>query len=463
MSNQYDAIIIGTGQSGPALAGRLNSEGLRTAIIERGLVGGTCVNVGCIPTKTLVASARTAYMAREAARFGVQIPGDIAVDMAAVKARKDEISGASNRGVTRWIEGMDNVDLIRGHASFASSNAVEINGETIEADKIFINVGGRARVPNWEGIDEVPYLNNSSMMDVDILPQHLIIVGGSYIGLEFAQMYRRFGSEVTVVEKHDRIIGRDDDDVSNTVKEILEGEGVRFRLNADCFRVRKTDTGVAIRVSCDEGPEEVTGSHLLAAVGRDPNTDDLGLERAGVETNRFGFINVDDQLRTNVPGIWAIGDVNGRGAFTHTSYNDYEIVAANLFDDDPRKVTDRILCYGLFVDPPLGRIGMTEREVRASGKPALIGRRMMTQVGRAREFGETRGFIKIIVDADSEEILGAAILGLNGDEVIHCLLDTMYARRPYTVVSRAVHVHPTVAELIPTVLQGMVPLERLKH
>lgn len=463
MSNPYDAIIIGTGQSGPALAGRLNSEGLRTAIIERGLVGGTCVNVGCIPTKTLVASARTAYMAREAARFGVQIPGDIAVDMAAVKARKDEISGASNRGVTRWIEGMDNVDLIRGHASFASSNAVEINGETIEADKIFINVGGRARVPNWEGIDEVPYLNNSSMMDVDFLPQHLIIVGGSYIGLEFAQMYRRFGSEVTVVEKHDRIIGRDDDDVSNTVKEILEGEGVRFRLNADCFRVRKTDTGVAIRVSCDEGPEEVTGSHLLAAVGRDPNTDDLGLERAGVETNRFGFINVDDQLRTNVPGIWAIGDVNGRGAFTHTSYNDYEIVAANLFDDDPRKVTDRILCYGLFVDPPLGRIGMTEREVRASGKPALIGRRMMTQVGRAREFGETRGFIKIIVDADSEEILGAAILGLNGDEVIHCLLDTMYARRPYTVVSRAVHIHPTVAELIPTVLQGMVPLERLKH
>ncbi|MDH3635947.1 MAG: FAD-containing oxidoreductase [Gammaproteobacteria bacterium] len=459
MSNQYEAIIIGTGQSGPALAGRLNAEGLRTAIIERGLVGGTCVNVGCIPTKTLVASARAAYMAREAPRFGVQIPGDIAVDMVAVKARKDEISGASNRGVTSWIEGMDNVDLIRGHASFTGPNAVEINGETIEAEKIFINVGGRARVPDWEGIDEIPFLNNSSMMDVDFLPQHLIIVGGSYIGLEFAQMYRRFGSEVTVVEKHDRIIGRDDDDVSNAVRKILEGEGVQFRLNADCFRVRKTDTGVAIRVSCDEGPEEVTGSHLLAAVGRDPNTDDLGVDRAGVETNRFGFINVDDQLRTSVPGIWAIGDVNGRGAFTHTSYNDYEIVVANLFDDDPRKVTDRILCYGLFVDPPLGRIGMTEREVRASGKPALIGKRMMTQVGRAREFGETRGFIKIIVDAETEEILGAAILGLNGDEVIHCLLDTMYARRPYTVIARAVHIHPTVAELIPTVLQGMVPLE----
>ena len=459
MSTRYDAIVIGTGQSGPALAGRLNAEGYRTAIIERDRVGGTCVNVGCIPTKTLVGSARVAYMAREAARFGVAITGDVTVDMAAVKARKDEVSGASNQGVTNWIEGMDNVDLIRGHARFVGPDAVEINGENIEAEKIFVNVGGRARVPDWEGIDEVPFLTNSSMMDVDFLPEHLIIVGGSYIGLEFAQMYRRFGSEVTVVEMNDRIISRDDDDVSDAVKEILEGEGVRFRLNADCIGARATSTGVAVRVSCEEDPTDVTGSHLLVAVGRVPNTDDLGLEHAGVETSRFGFINVDDQLRTNVPGVWAIGDVNGRGAFTHTSYNDYEIVAANLFDDDPRNVTERILCYGLFTDPPLGRIGMTEKEVRASGRRALIGKRMMTRVGRAREFGDTRGFIKIIVDADTEEILGAGILGLNGDEAIHCLLDTMYAGRPYTVVSRAVHIHPTVAELIPTVLQEMVPLE----
>lgn len=459
MKKKYDAIVIGTGQSGPALAGRLNQEGLKTAIMERKLVGGTCVNVGCIPTKTLVGSARVAYLARQARRFGVSIEGDISVDMSRVKARMDEVAGASNQGVTNWLEGMDNVDLIRGHAQFTDAHSVEVNGDVLEAEKIFINVGARARVPDWEGLDKVPFFTNSSMMAVDFLPEHLIIVGGSYIGLEFAQMYRRFGSEVTVVEMSDRIIGRDDEDVSAAVQEILEGEGVNFRLQAACIEARATESGVAVRVTCEDGPEEETGSHLLLAVGRIPNTDDLGLDKAGIETSQFGMINVDEHLRTNVPGVWAIGDVNGRGAFTHTSYNDYEIVAANLFDDDPRKVTDRILCYGLFIDPPLGRIGMTENEVRASGRRALVGKRMMTRVGRAREFGETRGFIKIIVDADSEEILGAAILGLNGDEAIHCLLDTMYARKPYTVISRATHIHPTVAELIPTVLQEMVPLE----
>ncbi len=459
MPEQYDALIIGTGQSGPALAGRLNQEGLKTAIIERKLVGGTCVNVGCIPTKTLVGSARVAYMAREAKRFGVSIKGDISVDMSQVKARKDDISGASNKGVTDWLSGMENVDLIRGHARFVDAHSVEVNGKVLEAEKIFINVGARARVPDWKGLDDVPFFTNSSMMDVDFLPEHLIIIGGSYIGLEFAQMYRRFGSKVTVVEMQDRIIARDDEDVSAAVQEILEGEGVEFRLKADCLEARATGSGIAVRVSCQEGPEEETGSHLLLAVGRVPNTDDLGLDKAGVDSSQFGFIDVDEHLCTNVSGVWAIGDVNGRGAFTHTSYNDYEIVAANLFDDDPRKVTDRILCYGLFVDPPLGRIGMTEKEVRASGRRALVGKRMMTRVGRAREFGETRGFIKIVVDADTEEILGAAILGLNGDEAIHCLLDTMYAGKPYTVISRAVHIHPTVAELIPTVLQEMVPLE----
>ena len=459
MSTQYDAIIIGTGQSGPALAGRLNQEGLKTAIIERKLVGGTCVNVGCIPTKTLVGSARVAYMAREAERFGVSIKGDISVDMSQVKARKDDISGASNKGVTDWLSGMENVDLIRGHARFVDAHSVEVNGKVLEAEKIFINVGARARVPDWKGLDDVPFFTNSSMMDVDFLPEHLIIIGGSYIGLEFAQMYRRFGSKVTVVEMQDRIIARDDEDVSAAVQEILEGEGVKFRLKADCLEARATGSGIAVRVSCQEGPEEETGSHLLLAVGRVPNTDDLGLDKAGVDSSQFGFIDVDEHLCTNVSGVWAIGDVNGRGAFTHTSYNDYEIVAANLFDDDPRKVSDRILCYGLFIDPPLGRIGMTEQEVRASGRRALVGKRMMTRVGRAREFGETRGFIKIIVDADTDQILGAAILGLNGDEAVHCLLDTMYADKPYTVVSRAVHIHPTVAELIPTVLQEMVPLE----
>lgn len=455
----YDAIIIGTGQSGPPLAARMDSEGLKTAVIERKLIGGTCVNVGCIPTKTLVGSARIAYLAREAHRFGVVVDGDISMDMAAVKARKDEISGASNKGVTDWLNGMENVDLIRGHARFVDAHTVRVNGDVLEAEKIFINVGARARVPDWEGIGQVPFLTNSSIMEVDFLPEHLIIIGGSYIGLEFAQMYRRFGSEVTVVEMQDRVIARDDPDVSDAVKEILEGEGVRFRLNADCIDARKTDSGVAVRVTCEEGPEEESGSHLLLAVGRVPNTDDLGLDVAGIETDDNGYIDVDEHLRTNVPGVWAVGDVNGRGAFTHTSYNDYEIVAANLFDDDPRKVTDRIRCYGLFIDPPLGRVGMTERDIRISGRQALVGKRMMTRVGRAREFGETRGFIKIMVDADTDEILGAAILGLNGDEAIHCVLDAMYARQPYTVISRAVHIHPTVAELIPTVLQGMVPLD----
>ena len=457
--NHYDAIVIGAGQAGPPLAGRMNQEGLRVAVIERKLMGGTCVNVGCIPTKTLVASARTAYYARHARDFGVVIDGDVRVDMKKVKARKDRISGESNRGVTAWVEGMENVDLYRGHARFVDAKTVEVNGEQLEAGKIFINVGARARVPEIPGLPDVSYLTNSGMMEIDFLPEHLIIIGGSYIGLEFAQMYRRFGSEVTIVEMADRIIPRDDEDVSTAVQDILAGEGVTFRLQAECVSVRPHEQGVAVGVSCEADPDEVTGSHLLLAVGRVPNTDDLGLENAGVATNAFGSITVDKHLRTNVPGIWAIGEANGRGAFTHTAWNDYEIVAANLFDDDERNIDDRILCYGLFVDPPLGRVGMTEQQVRESGRRALVGKRMMTRVGRAREFGETRGFIKIVVDADSEEILGAAILGLHGDEAIHCLLDVMYAKKPYTVISRAVHIHPTVAELIPTVLQEMRPLE----
>jgi pyruvate/2-oxoglutarate dehydrogenase complex dihydrolipoamide dehydrogenase (E3) component len=437
----------------------MNQEGLRVAVIERKLMGGTCVNVGCTPTKTLVGSARVAYYARRALDFGVVIDGDVRVDMRKVKARMDQVSGESNRNVTAWVEGMENVDLFRGHASFVDANAVEVDGERLEADKIFIDVGSRARVPDMPGLADVPFLTNSGMMEIDFLPEHLIIIGGSYIGLEFAQMYRRFGSKVTVVEMADRIISRDDNDVSAAVQEILEGEGVTFRLQAECVTARPHGQGVAVGVTCDVGPKEVIGSHLLLAVGRVPNSDDLGLENAGVETNERGFITVDRYLRSNVSGIWAMGEVNGRGAFTHTTYNDYEIVAANLFDDDARSTDDRILCYGLFVDPPLGRIGMTEQAVRKSGRRALVGKRMMTRVSRAREFGDTRGFIKILADADSREILGAAILGMSGDEAIHCLLDLMYAKKPYTVISRAVHIHPTVAELIPTVLQEMQPLE----
>ncbi len=458
MASTFDAIVIGTGQSGPALAARLTGEGLNTAVIERKLFGGTCVNVGCIPTKTLVASARAAYMARRGADFGVVIGGAIDMDMKRVKARKDEVVRQSNEGVTNWLKGMNNLTVYQGHGSFESANSVRVNGEVLEAERIFVNVGARAHVPDIAGLDGVDYLTNSSIMEVDFLPEHLVIIGGSYIGLEFAQMYRRFGSRVSVIEMRGRLIPRDDDDVSDAVREVMANEGVELHLGAECVSFEKRGQGVAVKVSCDNGPEEVVGSHLLLAVGRGPNTGDLGLDKAGVETDGRGYIVVDDQLRTNVAGIWAIGDANGRGAFTHTSYNDYEIVAANLFDNDPRSVADRVTAYGLFIDPPLGRVGLTEREVRDSGRKALIGKRMMTRVGRVRERSETHGFMKLLVDADSERIRGAAVLGIGGDEIIHSVLDVMYADAPYTVIQRAMHIHPTVTELIPTMLGELEPL-----
>ncbi len=459
MSERYDAIIIGTGQAGPSLAGRLTKEGHRTAIIERKLFGGTCVNVGCIPTKTLVASARAAHMARRGRDFGVVIGGDIAVDMERVKARKDGVVRQSNEGVTNWLSNMENLTVYEGHGRLTGTNSVSVDGEVLEAERIILNVGARARVPDMPGLEDVDYLTNSNMMDVDFLPDHLLIVGGSYIGLEFAQMYRRFGSRVTIVEMGDRLISRDDEDVSAAVKEIIENEGIDVRLSAQCISARKSGDGVALDLSCDSGPDEVVGSHLLLAIGRRPNTDDLGVEAAGLELDERGFVTVDDQLRTNVPGIWAIGDVNGRGAFTHTSYNDYEILAANLLDDERRRVSDRITAYALYIDPPLGRVGMTEREVRATGRSALIGEMQMARIGRARERSETQGFMKILIDAETNRILGAAILGIGGDEIIHSLLDVMYADAPYTVIQRAVHIHPTVTELIPTMLGDLKPLE----
>ncbi|MBI4204419.1 MAG: FAD-containing oxidoreductase [Betaproteobacteria bacterium] len=458
MAKQHDAIVIGTGQSGPSLAARLTKEGMKTAIIERKLFGGTCVNVGCIPTKTLVASARAAYIARRAGDFGVVINGPVRVDMQLVKSRKDAVVRQSNEGVTRWLKNMPNLTVYEGHGRLEGPHAVRVNGEVLEADKIFINVGTRANVPEMPGIREVPYLTNSGMMEVDFLPEHLVIVGGSYIGLEFAQIYRRFGSRVTVVEMGPRLIGREDEDVCAAIKEMLEAEGVEVRLNARCLSVEKRGDRVAVKITCDTAPDEVVGSHLLIAVGRVPNTDDLGLDKAGVKTDARGFVVVDDELRTSVPGIWALGDVNGRGAFTHTSYNDYEIIAANLFDGDRRKVTDRITAYALYIDPPLGRAGMTEMEVRASGRRALVGKMLMTREGRARERSETQGFMKILVDAETQNILGAAILGIEGDEAVHSILDVMYAGAPYTVIQRAMHIHPTVTELIPTMLGDLKPL-----
>jgi pyruvate/2-oxoglutarate dehydrogenase complex dihydrolipoamide dehydrogenase (E3) component len=458
VTEKYDAIVIGTGQAGPSLAVRLAKAGRRTAIIERKLFGGTCVNVGCIPTKTLIASARAAHVARRGTEFGVMIEGDVRVDMKRVKARKDSVVRHSNEGVAHWLKSTPNLSVHQGHARFEDPHTVRVNDLLLEAGEIFINVGGRASVPDMPGLADVPYLTNSSMMNVDFLPEHLIIIGGSYIGLEFAQMYRRFGSQVTVVEMGPRPIGREDPEISTMIQSILEGEGVEFRLNSKCLSVAQRAGHIAAGLSCEEQSREVVGSHLLLAVGRVPNTDDLGLDKAGVETDARGYVVVDDELRTSVPGIWALGDVNGRGAFTHTSYNDYEIVAANLFGQDPRRVTDRIPGYALFIDPPLGRVGMSEREVRASGKKALVGTMMMSRVGRALERGETQGSMSVLIDAETKRILGAAILGIESDEVIHSILDVMYAGAPYTVIQRAMHIHPTVSELIPTLLGDLKPL-----
>ncbi len=454
---EFDAIIIGTGQAGPSLAARFAAEGKKTAIVERKLFGGTCVNNGCTPTKALVASARIVHVARRAADYGVTIDGDITVDMKAVKARKDKIVTQSTEGVENWLRNTKNLTVFKGHARFESANTVRVGDELLKADKIFINVGGRAVVP--EGFSNVKYMTNSTIMDVDFVPEHLIIIGGSYIGLEFGQMYRRFGSKVTIIDRGSRLIRREDEDVSEEIKRILSDEGITFRLKANCLSGELDGDKIKINVDCSSGDKHVVGSHLLLATGRQPNTDDLGLDKAGVQMNDRGFIKVDDQLRTNVEGIWALGDCNGQGAFTHTSYNDFEIVAANLFDNDPRKVSDRIMCYGLYIDPALGRVGMTENEVRKSGKKALIATRPMSRIARAKEKGETDGFMKILVDAESKKILGASILGIEGDEIIHSILDIMYADAPYTVIQRAVHIHPTVSELIPTTLAELKPLE----
>ena len=473
MSNStthFDVIIIGTGQAGPPLASSLAKAGMKVAIIERKLFGGTCVNTGCIPTKTLIASAYAAHMARRAAFYGVVLPGaanaEVTVDMKAVKARKDEVSGASRIGVEKMLRTLENCTVYTGHARLESSTTVrvgnelggELGGELLEAPKIYLNVGARAVIPNLPGADQIDYLTNSSMLALDTLPAHLVIVGGSYIGIEFGQMYRRFGSKVTIVEKGPRLIQREDEDVSAAMQEILEKEGIDVRVDAECIRFEKQGDRTAIHLDCKDGEPAVLGSHVLLAMGRRPNTDDLGLDKAGVELDPHGNIVIDDHLRTNVPGIFAMGDCNGHGGFTHTSYNDYEIAAANLLENDPRKVSDRIPCYALYSDPPLGRIGLTETQVRATGKPALIGTRPMSKVGRAVEKGESQGFMKILVDAESKKILGASILGVGGDEAIHCLLDVMYADAPYTTIQRAVHIHPTVSELIPTVLGSLKPL-----
>ncbi|HUJ37859.1 MAG TPA: FAD-containing oxidoreductase [Hyphomicrobium sp.] len=458
MTEHYDAAIIGTGQAGPSLANRLSQAGWKVAVIERGRFGGTCVNTGCMPTKTLVASAYAARLAARAAEYGVVIDGRVGIDMAKVKARKDAVTGTATRNIEMWLRSMPGVTVYQGQARLTSAHEIAVGTQRLRADRIFINVGGRAVIPGIPGLEDVPYLTNESIMEIEFVPEHLIVLGGSYIGLEFAQIFRRFGSRVTVIEAAPRLVPREDEDVSAAIKDILEREHIMIALETKCTSVERTGAGIRLTVDAPSGPAEITGSHLLLAIGRRPNTDQLGLDAAGVEVDRNGFIVTDDMLRTSAPSIWALGDCNGRGAFTHTAYNDFEIVAANLLDGDPRRASDRILTYGLFIDPPLGRVGMTEREARGTGRPLLVATRPMTRVGRAVEKGETLGFMKIAVDAETHKILGAAILGTSGDEAVQCITATMAAGAPYTALQRTVLIHPTVSELIPTLLGSLEPL-----
>lgn len=452
---RFDAIIIGAGQAGPSLAGRLTSAGMSVAIVERHLFGGTCVNTGCKPTKTLVASAYAAHLARRGADYGVMIDTPLRIDMAKVKARADKVIHDSRNGVESWLRGMDKCTVINGHARFESADTIRVGDELLTAPKIFLNVGGRAVVPDMPGVNDVNYLTNTGILQLDRVPKHLVVIGGSYIGLEFAQMYRRFGAEVTVVEKGSHLVSREDAEISEAIHDILLAEGIHIRTNAECITFKQHPDGVAVGVDCTEGAPEIIGSDVLLAVGRRPNTDDLGLDKAGVAVDARGYIKVNDGLATNVPGIFAMGDCNGRGAFTHTAYNDFEIIAANLLDGASRRVSDRLPGYALFIDPPLGRVGMTLTQARATGKKLLVGNRPMTRVGRAVEKGETAGMMQVVVDAETKKILGAAILGTGGDEAIHGILDIMNADADYTQLQWAVPIHPTVSELIPTLLNEM--------
>ena len=458
-AEHFDAIVVGAGQAGPALAARCSREGLRTAVIERGAFGGTCVNVGCVPTKTLVASARAIHMARRGAEFGFATGGELRVDMPRVKARKDAIVKASTEGVEAWMRGLKNTEVIVGQARFTGPRTLQVGDRALTAPRIFLNLGGRAVLPDLPGVHDVPTLDNVSVMQLDAVPEHLVIVGGSYIGLEFAQVMRRLGAQVTVVERSPRLLPREDDDVADGIRAILQAEGIRIELGAECLSLSRQGTQIAIGAECATAMPPIAGSHVLLAVGRRANTDGIGLAAAGIATDARGFITVDEQCRsTSAEGVWAVGDCNGRGAFTHTAWNDHEIVVANVFDNDPRRIADRIPCYALFIDPPLARIGANEAEVRASGKPALRAKMPMQRVGRAREAGETQGFMKVLVDAESRRLLGAAILGMNGDEVIHGMLDMMAAGQTVDAIARTMHIHPTVSELVPTLLQQLKPM-----
>ena len=459
MTHSFDALIIGAGQAGPSLAGRLTAAGWTVGLVERKDFGGTCVNTGCTPTKALIASAKAAHTMRQAASYGLGPAPNFTVDLAQVKARKDTIVAASRNGLENWLTHMPGCTVFRGTARFTSPTAMQVGDDTLEAKHIFLNVGGRPAKPPLPGIDQVPYLTSSTILALEELPTHLIIVGAGAVGLEFAQLFRRLGSQVTLVERNPRLLPHDDEDVAAAVTEILTNEGITLRLGAECIALGQENGQPLVHVSCEEDPSSARGSHLLLAMGRQPNTDDLDLAKAGLTADAHGYLTVDETLQTAVPGIWALGDCNGRGAFTHTAYNDFEIVAANLLDHGQRRVSDRLPVSAIYVDPPFAKVGLTEAEVRAAGTPALVGKRPMTKVGRAVEKGETQGFIKVLVHAETDQILGASIVGVGGDEAIHCIITAMYARQTAAFMRTNMFIHPTVAELIPTVFGELKPLE----
>jgi pyruvate/2-oxoglutarate dehydrogenase complex dihydrolipoamide dehydrogenase (E3) component len=438
---------------------RLGAAGRTVCIVERAQFGGTCVNYGCTPTKTLVASACAAHAARAAGAYGVDVPAGVKVDMRRVKARKDKVVADASGRLEKWLRGSENVTVVQGEARFTGPRTVAVGGESLSAAMIFINVGARSAKPLFPVEEGVAILTAETMMEVDFLPEHLLVVGGSYVGLEFGQMFRRFGSRVTVIEMAPRLIAREDPDVSDAIREIVEGEGVEVRIDAKCLALKRTGAGILATAECREDAPGIEGSHVLVATGRTPNTDGLGLEHAGIAPDKRGYIPVGEDLQTEAAGIYALGDCNGRGGFTHTAYNDYEVVADNLLEGARRKVSDRVPIYALFTDPPLGRIGMTIEQARATGARLLVGKRPMTKVARAVEKGDTRGFMKAIVDAKSRQILGAAVLGTGGDEAVQTLVDAMTNGLTAEQVIRGVRIHPTVAELVPTILGELAPLE----
>jgi pyruvate/2-oxoglutarate dehydrogenase complex dihydrolipoamide dehydrogenase (E3) component len=442
---RYDAIIIGSGQAGNPLSHDLADRGWSVALIEQEHLGGTCINTGCTPTKTMVASAQVAHYARNAARWGVRI-GEVSVDLPKVVERKEQIVQQFRAGQQRQVERRPNLHLHRGHARLVGPRRLRVGDEELESEQIFVNTGTRPDIPQIEGLEGVEYLTNASLMEMSELPEHLLVLGGGYVGLEFGQMFRRFGSQVTVIHRGDQLLNREDADVVAELQKALEAEGIRFLMGATTNRVEKPGDGVALSVATAAGPTMVSGSHLLVATGRRPNTDDLGLGAAGVEVDSRGFIRVNSRLETNVPGIWALGDVKGGPAFTHISYNDYQIVYGNLIEGKELTTEQRPVPYAVFTDPQLGRVGMTESEARATGRRLKIGKIPMSRVARAIERDETAGMMKLIVDAETDRMLGAAILSSEGGELIQILGALMRADVPYTLMKGAIYIHPTLAE-----------------